>query len=371
MMNVRTVSTPPLTNNEWLARIIARFPFGPISLAVIWVALCAVRDITLALCFDAWSPQITATSVRDGLSSQPPAWFFNWIAPAVMLGYYSWIQSAGRTLFKELIEEGIFTSETHLKTELTKTHRRFRSRIAPYMATLVGLAYSLWYIWTYAIFPDKAPYPTWVTAHPAIVLVNVPLIFVALYALAMVLYDLAAVFIALGRLVKQQTFRVEPLNPDGAGGLGAIGRFSANLSYGIGVFGLSLFLGAIFGGSYTAKNYPLFALIALYVLGVLLVFFLPLWSTHTEMTKFRSRLVKEISNEFDDVFRQLRNSRAESADVIQPLLEKAQQIDEMLGYVKRFPIWPFNLSSVRKFFGVAWSPLIPTIISIAVELWIK
>ncbi len=112
-------------------------------------------------------------------------------------------------------------------------------------------------------------------------------------------------------------------------------------------------------------------LVAIFTVYVLLAptgFFIPLWSAHTSMQANRDRLSKTISQEFDGVFARLHGSRSEDADQAELLLKRIRQLDEERKLLERFPVWPFDASSVRKFFGLALSPLLPVATSLALDL---
>jgi hypothetical protein len=171
----------------------------------------------------------------------------------------------------------------------------------------------------------------------------------------------------------RQSIRVQPFHPDRAGGLGAVGRFVANIGYGIGAMGLFLLLVWLLNSvnSTILSSLMLIAMFMMYVLLAPVSFFIPLWSAHVAMLAYRKRLSKALSQEFDSVFAQLHTPPIEDADQAEPLLKRIRQIDEERALLDRFPVWPFDAASVRKFFGLALSPLVPIVTSLMLDLLSK
>ena len=100
-----------------------------------------------------------------------------------------------------------------------------------------------------------------------------------------------------------------------------------------------------------------------------LIFFLPLRSAHYAMVSFRNQLASEISFEYDSTFEKLRISHSSDSEEMEVILQKLHQLDETRNIIMKFPIWPFNTSSIRRFFGLTLSPLLPVAISVITD-WI-
>jgi len=149
-----------------------------------------------------------------------------------------------------------------------------------------------------------------------------------------------------------------------------VGRFVANIGYGIGAMGLFLLLVTIQRPVNSPILYDLLlvAMFAVYALLAPTGFFIPLWSAHAAMLTYRNRLSKAVSEEFDGVFARLHAPRVEDADQAELLLKRIRQLGEERELLERFPVWPFNASSVRKFFGLALSPLAPIVTSLVLNL---
>ena len=64
------------------------------------------------------------------------------------------------------------------------------------------------------------------------------------------------------------------------------------------------------------------------------------------------------------MYARLSDLRTNAADKTEPLLKRLHQLSEERDMVYRFPVWPFDTSSLRKFFGLAFTPLVPILTSL-------
>lgn len=360
-----------LYNREWLSSILQRIKLTPLGAAILMAAINLIVDLPLALHFGALLP----SEKSQGLAGEPADWIYEFLVHPVILGYFCWLQKEGEQLFAELARGEIIESEEHLQKVLVKCRKRLQNRWGPLICTASSLVFASWFTLAFApssvLSPySSAPYPSWVTVHPTIAWVRAPVIFVVFYALAMTIYDLAVIIITLNDSLRNQRIQVEPFNPDKAGGLGFIGRFSANLGYLIGVLGLLLSVRTIQAPADLSdtRNYVFILGFAVYLLLAPTIFFLPLWATHTAMVSFRDHLLTELATKLDSVLEQLRAPHRKNAEQIEPLLEDFQQLDKVHALIiDQVPVWPFNTKSLRKFFGLTLSPLTPAVVSVIID----
>ena len=212
------------------------------------------------------------------------------------------------------------------------------------------------------------PWPGWFTLHRALPALIAPFGFVLMYALITLLYDLSVVFSTLNGALEDQAIRVEPLHPDGAGGLGAIGRFVANFGPLVAAFGLALSVHFAQDPGNAIQDYALIAMVVLYIPLSSLIFFIPLWTAHSKMVEHRRGRAAGISAEYDEVLSRLWDLRSADPDSIAPVLRKLSQLREMHNISKEYPLWPFSTASAQRYFGLALSSLLPSVIAPVVEL---
>ncbi len=351
-----------LHNNEWASRVLRRTRAKPLGVVLLVIAYNLLIGVILAASSQIWLPGLARETLLSGLLLQAATLVFQ----AGMIGGYCWSQSAIQQLFGQIANEGVLASEADLQLSLVTLRNRLYNRWLPPVAIFIGVLSCAIDLVVYV-----QPITLWrATAQPLAIGMRLPVDFLAFYLLTIALYDLIVVTLAINDLFRNQRIHVQPFHPDKAGGLGAVGRFVANIGYGIGAMGLFLLLVWLQSSldSTILNNLLMIAMFIVYLLLAPTSFFIPLWSAHMAMLAYRNRLSKAISREFDDVFARLHNPRVEDADQAELLLKRIRQLDEERELLDRFPVWPFNASSVRKFFGLALSPLIPVATSLALDL---
>jgi hypothetical protein len=353
------ISQLSLSNDEWLSRILRKSRLTPIRVAEIFLVFILVRDILLAAYFGALFP----SAKSPGLAKEPLAFLMTDLAQAIILGGFCWLQVAGDKLISGLVNENILEFDENLYRELAKGHRHLRSPWLLLIATVLSVGYAAGLILVFPRISGQLTYPSWGTAHPAIVWIALPVTFMVFYALVMSVLDLIILISVVNRVFRRSRIQIQPLHPDRAGGLAAVGQFSANLGYGMGLIGLTISVGIVNAIVTSYVDYAWLLGLTIYLLVAPIIFFLPLWSAHVKMADHQKYLVKEVSRAFDEVFAQLRASRSQDPEESEPLLKRMRQLDEMRARIMQFPLWPFNVGSVRKFFGLVLSPALPAVIS--------
>lgn len=352
-----------LDNREWLSLIIRQTKLRPLITAIVFSVINFLIALALALYFHTWS----SSSTTRGLSADFSGLVFYLLVQPVIFGYFCWLQSSIKQLFWQMASEGLFESEMGLRKVLVECRDRLQNKWVSRVAGLLSIAFFVWQVIVYSHYPDKL---AWITSHPAIVWLRSPADALAFYALIIVLYDLIIIFTALNNLFKNQLVQVHPFHPDNAGGLGVIGRFTTNLSYGIAVIGIALSL-AIIQDPASIFNLTNFGVIIMFILYLFLtptIFIVPLWSSHLAMIGYRDRLIQEIAKEFDIIFAKMRAQRSSKIAQRDLFLKRIQELNDERNLIYRFPTWPFNSQSVRRFFSIAFSPLVPVIASIVLDL---
>lgn len=348
-----------LSNNDWLAQLTFQLGLTPMPTFVILAVFNTLFSVLLAFLFNAWQP-----SQGSGLAAEPAAWFYIIVVQPAAVAYYVWMQHAGTRIFTTLKKGRVVETSGGLEQELANCQSRYESSKARHVALFLAILVVIWFNLAANNLVFSFGSSSWLVAHPAIILISSPILFVVYYALILVVYDIAVITAALRSLFKKNQIRVEPLHPDGAGGFGTIGRFAANLGFGIAILGFALAASIMQAPTAFYLDYALVVNIFLYMMFAPALFLMPIWSGHRAMVGYRDRLGLEISDEFRDGFAELRSNRKENYEIMQPALRRVQQLVEMRGLVADFPIWPFNSGSLRKYVGLVVSPVVPVAISL-------
>ena len=191
--------------------------------------------------------------------------------------------------------------------------------------------------------------------------------FVNLLMLFQVLFK--GVFIAKeSRHVFDHDVLLQPLHPDGCGGLKPLGDISKALNFFVSLIGLYLSVVAIVGR--TPIGHPLFApaVVAFIVLAVYL-FFAPLWKAHDRMAAEKERVLHALSQEFQHTYEQV--ARNLSARGI--LLEDAQKIgglEQMYRIASNMPVWPLDVKILTQFAGAVLVPPVLKVANALIQEWV-
>lgn len=337
-----------------------RLKLSPVKAGLLLLILNLATDIPLALYFDAW----------PRLAKEPDAWLNDFVISPLILGYLIWLQAAGKKLFDELGDRKIIRSKRHLQDMVAKCYRRLQSPWLSWIAALLALAFAVYFFVQFGIIRT---YDSWVTWHMAIVWIRTPFMFLVAYAFTIMIGNLYIFITTLSEIFHEQQIQVEPYQPDQAGGIGSIGRFSANLGYLIALFGLTLSLNIIAqppSWFVVPRDFILALSILLYVILAPAIFFLPIRAAHVAMVAYRNGLLKDLSKTYDDTLAQLRHLRSGGPEQVEPILKRVKQLDEERALISQFPVWPFNFENIRKFASLVISPLLPGVISIIVD-WLR
>jgi hypothetical protein len=283
-----------------------------------------------------------------------------------IIAYFVWLQHASNDILTSLIFNQVLVLDTHLRNVIRKWHSRLTSRWLLVSALAAGLIFPTVIVFITWLIPDTNG--NWVGSNIGVALGVAPSLFVLAYALVIAFLDIGIIIWGLSDLFSSTDIHLKPFHEDQAGGLGQIGHFAASLGYGLGIFGITLSIALIQKSGRLASDPLIIVATIIYIALAPLLFYLPLRAAHKAMLRYRNRLLKEISTEFDSVLQKLRvDLKDDSIDQV-AIHDRLKQLNETRSLIMKFPTWPFNIDSARKFVGLVLSPLVPGVVSIIVEL---
>jgi hypothetical protein len=355
------------TKDGWFRRFIHWVWLEPVRIGVVYALVSLAVSGVLAYKYGALFPGPRS----QGLLREPGAWFNTFVLSPALVGFYVWIYREGSSLFGELMDGGVLVPDNHSQAVISGVQKWLRNRWLIVLALLLATLFCLYFVVTFGYLQNRT-FKSWLTVHPVLVWAGAPSILLVAYCFFMAFFDLIIVVLGLRSLFDGRIVQVQPRHADGAGGLGAIGRFAANLGFIIGLVGLTISANIVtqqsLKFSYVSDYLILLAVIA-YVLIAPLVFFLPLQSAHKAMRSFRDNRISEISEEFSKIVSQWSSISKEDPETIQTMVSKVKQLDEMHKIASEFPAWPFSTGSIRKFLSLTTlGPLVPPLISFVVGL---
>lgn len=210
--------------------------------------------------------------------------------------------------------------------------------------------------------------------YPVGNIVNILVLFVYVYFIRLLLSYVIRLSIAMSSigntLSRENLLNIEPLHPDGAGGLAEFG----NLARRIAMLILPITLYLVFwwyDRILPGERVDLLFWIAsgVVILMVPVVFFLPLWGLHTAMTKAKNRALDVLSRHFDNnvanMWKWLENAGSMTRDEGLTTRENIENISVLYEHASKMPAWPFNTTTIVRLGGYILLTIIPVVVGIA------
>ena len=166
----------------------------------------------------------------------------------------------------------------------------------------------------------------------------------------------------LFKLLKQSNgLYVNPLHPDNAGGLGALGEISLGLNYTAGI-SLLFIIGLYISHGLT---YPLLlgTFVTFIILGV--SFFLPLHKAHKAMNHEKKTLLVSLSRNYEHINKLLVKkllSTDNPKDIFDnqgnELYNTHEKLTDIYQHIRKLPTWPYDMPTLVKFCGTMFIPFL-------------
>ena len=157
------------------------------------------------------------------------------------------------------------------------------------------------------------------------------------------------------KLNKDGSIRIRPLNPDKAGGLGRLGRYSFRLVVFL-IPPILPILTYIYMGNVTLI---FIAGVTLYLPLLVFTFFFPLSGAHGAMKEFKIQELKRLSREFNVIYDgfidHITASDREKNEKIEKLASDSnlmEKLDELYQKAEKMPVWPFDTQTITKFMSL-------------------
>jgi hypothetical protein len=333
-----------------------------------------LTNIVPALCFGAWDRfELDNGVVSGGLSREPAAWAIFFIGQPMIFAYYVWLPSAGDGLIKDLVDRRRLPVDEKLVEILQDGQNWLNSPWLSRIALTIGIL-----VQGFVVLLEKGVIgsytATWVNVNPPVFWSRTAIAVAVYSALAVLIFSWAILINTIGRIMRTDRVIVEPFHHDGAGGLGAIGRFVANHTYfafsmGVVLVALSLQSAMAWSPNNSGWFIGTFFAAAIYLIVAPVFFLLPLFATHKAMVRYRDGLLRGISKDMHVVYAEIRAMRGERTKQMERRLVRLRQLDELRQFTLRCPTWPFTIGNFRKYYAGVSSPVIAFLIGVLVE-WV-
>jgi len=183
--------------------------------------------------------------------------------------------------------------------------------------------------------------------------------------------EIFKMIISVGKLftymIENGKITLIPIFPDGAGGLGYLGKFALSLNLYLVPMAIVVVLYFV-ETEVTVSNIGLLCS-ALFCINI--VFFAPLLPAHRLMRETKERRLEELGREYKNQYYLLLEKyddkqRLDTED--QEIIENLTNIEFFYERTERMPVWPFDLTTIIRFTGTIVLPIVLIYIELVIPM---
>ena len=277
-------------------------------------------------------------------------------------GYYTWMIAAPVRVFSELAESKVYMP-TAKEIDATRKilGRRWQTPVSLFLAVIIGVVYFMQH--------QVMSVPFWFATNPILLGIRTALVIVPT---GFITWSSVFRYIANTRLFRHSLsdVHIHPLHPDRAGGLRPLGRYALSTTYIIALGGSVVALAEYYAwthGTFSTAYYYHVALILYFILAPA-NFFAPLSSAHNAMQRAKDDLILRISRQFNQDFSKAYSELEGSAEELKDHIEKIEQLQRLHSMTNSFPVWPFDIDTIRRFVLTMTSPVFTVAVAVIINV---
>ncbi len=176
-----------------------------------------------------------------------------------------------------------------------------------------------------------------------------------LYVITHVLLKSIFVAQAMRRCFKNEVL-LQPLHPDGCGGLRSLGDISLSINSLVGI--VAVYLSVIAFSDFSPLQNPIFFVVVIcYGLIATYLFFVPLAGAHDLMDRKKSEVLHALNREFQSTYVKVSASQFSEGISLQDA-QKIESLERLYRIASRMPVWPIDTRIIGQFVAVVAIPLI-------------
>ncbi len=350
--------------------------FTPITFGLFILVADLIVDTWLG-----WRYQVfLTTGPTPGILQDVSALVTDLIVNPLLCGTYLWTSRWAADLFRRLGENQFFESQIRVKNSEAMRQALYGDR------RLFGLVLVLALIGTISQVGAYKGWFPWRTIEGVLYLHNgdmsffrAPFWFITLHNAMYTIFNAAATVHVLHLLFQGQTLKLRLLHPDGCGGLGSFAEYASLgvvLITPLGILTSAAVIAATLKQT-LATAYPVWILLAAYIILAPILLILPLYVIHKAMLHTKYTELQRIASVYDREYRQIAQAVLKTTQLENRTgdgekkvgLERLNQIKQLYQTVQEeFPTWPLNVKIFRRYLATVVSPLLPALLSVLVDM---
>lgn len=284
-------------------------------------------------------------------------WMWVCFLNPIIMGYYLWSFTAIATLLQDLeAADAVEITAEDLKRVALPYQQAWRKFLALGIGVCGGIIMYFSQLrlnnWTGGTIPSAA-----------VALLGVFYIYMG----SMLVLTLITNVWVLHRTFVQKPLTVNPLHPDRCGGLRPLSQYSLKTAYLAAVFGVLVGLieyQFIIQHRTLTLNSPVHLLLLLHIALSLACFFGPLLAAHNGMQAAKEALLRTIAHQFHKDYSQIHTNLEADAETLKKQAAKLQELRSFYTVTDEFPVWPFDVTTFRRYLLSVTTPLLPVIVGV-------
>lgn len=357
-MTIESIESLDFFLGDRLARFLITRKWTPLRVALVAYVFAILSSFTISLIAGTLFPN---PKFRALLVDR-----FYFVSETLILpilwGYYVWICNAPRQVLIRLQDTKILSPR---KEDLRAVSKILDNHLLPKLGIFCGALAAGAYFYQYS---DYSP-PLWYNSTLLFLACRTILVIMPTAFAACSLFGRGIInTIIFKRILKDVT--VNPLHPDKAGGLLPLGQYALKSTHIIVLAGVVVALAeyAAFTTGTLATAYSFHLAFAVYIVAAPLSFFAPLGAARNAMLTAKNDLLLEISKQFNQDFALAYKDLDGSGESLKVDIEKIEQLQKLQKLTASFPVWPFDIGTVRRFVLAVLSPILTIAFSILSEI---
>lgn len=261
-----------------------------------------------------------------------------------------------------------------------ESYKAFRAKMVASMGSFIwiGLAVlMIVYYWYYRLFTVVPGDPSRLLPDGirtyiriALLVIYTPLFYMGVVTTGRILVGL----FFIGRFFHGFRLKANPMNPDGAGGIGLIGQMLTTtvlMATALGAGTTGLVYATLAAGNNPLGRVEIIILTAIYVVATPILFYSLMWSPHRALVRAREDALRPLAEEFQRVSTgQIPTGRG-NVEAIKARTDHLVEIQRQYDLIKdTFPVWPLHIGALRGLVATAVLPGVSTLLSgLISQLW--
>lgn len=283
--------------------------------------------------------------------------FFIWFTRYYLNGFPAALEELKSEHIVKISEENYITFQSD-------TNKLLKKKIITYGPYLIGISVTIFSLFTYQLgkinswnSPVSSPLSSIAT------ILSLAPTFLLYYFISALILRVISIHYIIKNFFRYGV-NVQPIHPDGCGGLYPLGKYSMRITTaGVGV-GFTCVFGIL--ANYYQYNFPVISspnllIIFGYILGLSIVFFFPLLPARKAMLDAKSNEISTIACHFNRIHNDVRN-QLKNMDNSHYNFSHLKELSELYKIAQAMPVYPFNTKNLLKFVSSMLWPLILVVI---------